>query len=99
ILGSVKDSTGALVAGAQVTITNTETGLTRTVVSDSAGEYIAPSLPPGVYTNSAELSGFKKLSLSNIQLGVDQKARVDIALQVGEVTEAGQGSAAGPLAA
>ena len=47
ILGTVVDSTGAVVAGAKVTITNTGTGLTRTVMTDTAGEYTAPSLPTG----------------------------------------------------
>ena len=53
IVGTVVDSTGAVVAGAKVTITNTGTGLTRTVTSDNAGEYTAPSLPTGTYLVTA----------------------------------------------
>src|SRR5690348_9994137 len=87
ILGSVQDSSGAAVPGTSVTIVNTETGLTRSVVTDSSGEYTVPSLPPGVYSASAETKGFKKVSLSGIRLNVDQKARVDLHLEVGEVTE------------
>lgn len=97
ILGSVKDPSGGILVGAQVTITNTETGLTRTVLSDAAGEYTAPSLPPGSYAISAEMSGFKKLTLSNIQLGVDQKARVDLTLPVGEMAQSVQVQASVPL--
>lgn len=97
ILGSVKDQTGALIPGVQVTITNTQTGLTRTVFSDSVGEYVAPSLPPGSYMISAEVPGFKKLSLSNVSLSVDQKVRVDLTLEVGEVTESIEVRATVPL--
>src|SRR5439155_1166691 len=47
----------------------------------------APSLPPGAYTVSVEMQGFKKTTFSNLQLGVDQKLRVDVTLEVGAVTE------------
>ena len=94
ILGSVQDSSGAAVPGTAVTIVNTETGLTRSVVTDSSGEYTVPSLPPGLYSASAEMKGFKKVSVSGIRLNVDQKARVDLQLEVGEVTESIQVQAA-----
>lgn len=97
ILGSIQDSSGASVPGAGVTITNSETGLSRIVATDSAGEYNAPSLPPGMYNVSAELRGFKKVSLSGIRLNVDQKARVDLKLEIGDVTESIQVQAAVPL--
>ncbi len=87
ILGSVTDGNGASVAGAKITLTHTQTGLTRVVTSDSEGEYIAPSLPPGAYTISTETPGFKKLLLANMQLSVDQKARVDLKLEIGATTE------------
>src|SRR5262249_21330379 len=87
ILGTVQDSSGASVPGASVTIVNSETGLTRAVTTDSAGEYNAPSLPPGMYNVSCEMKGFKKVSLSGVRLNVDQKARVDLKLEVGDVTE------------
>src|SRR5437867_7767828 len=87
ILGLVKDSSGAAMPGATVTLVQTETGLTRTLLTDSKGEYTAPSLPTGTYTVSAEISGFKKVSLSNVHLGVDQKVRMDMTLDVGQMTE------------
>lgn len=62
ILGVVKDSSGAVVPGASITLVNTGTGLTRTIVSDTKGEYTAPLLPTGTYTVNAEMSGFKKVS-------------------------------------
>src|SRR5207249_9694449 len=96
ILGTVQDSSGAAVPGALVTIVNSETGLTRAVTTDSAGEYIAPSLPPGMYNVSSEIKGFKKVSLSGVRLNVDQKARVDLKLEIGDVTESVQVNAAVP---
>jgi hypothetical protein len=87
ILGSATDANGAALAGVKITITHTQTGLTRAITSDSDGEYVAPNLPPGAYTISAEMPGFKRLSLGNVQLNVDQKARIDIKMDVGSTTE------------
>ena len=87
ILGTVTDSSGAVVSGAKVTILNEGTALTRTVVTDASGEYTAPSLPTGHYTVLAELQGFKALTLSNIDVGVDQRVRIDLKLEVGAMTE------------
>jgi Carboxypeptidase regulatory-like domain len=87
ILGSVNDGSGAAVASVKITLTHAQTGLTRVIVSDSQGEYVAPSLPPGLYNISAEAPGFKKLAITNVQLNVDQKARVDLTLEVGATTE------------
>ena len=87
ILGTVTDSTGAVVAGAKVTIINEGTGLTRTVVADANGEYTAPSLPTGHYTVTAEMTGFKTVALSNVEVGVDQRVRIDVKLEVGAMTE------------
>src|SRR5215510_686941 len=87
ILGTVQDSSGAAVPGASVTIVNSETGLTRSVTSDSAGEYNVPSLPPGIYDVSGEMKGSKKVSIPGVRLNVDQKARVELKLDVGEMSE------------
>jgi hypothetical protein len=88
ILGTVRDSSGAAMPGASVTLTNTATGLSRTVVTDPNGEYTAPLLPTGTYNVMAEMSGFKKMSLSNVHLGVDQKVKTDLKLEVGQMSEA-----------
>src|SRR5258708_7634421 len=66
ILGTVTDSTGAVMASAKITVVNEGTALTRTVIADAKGEYTAPSLPTGRYTVIAEVPGFKTLTLSNI---------------------------------
>src|SRR5688572_32504067 len=76
ILGEVSDTTGAVIPGATVTLTNTGTGFTRSVVSDAKGEYTAPSIPTGTYTVTAEMQGFKKATVANVVLGVDQKVRI-----------------------
>ncbi len=87
ILGTVKDTSGAVVPGATVTLTNTNTGFSRSVVTDTKGEYNAPSIPTGVYSVAAEITGFKKLSKTNVLVGVDQKVRIDVALEVGGMEE------------
>ncbi len=90
ILGTVTDSSGSVIPNAKVTIVNEGTGLTRTCRLTSNGEFTAPSLPTGRYTVIAELTGFKTLTLSNIELGVDQRARIDLKLEVGGDDRVGQ---------
>ncbi|MEP6917820.1 MAG: TonB-dependent receptor, partial [Acidobacteriota bacterium] len=88
ILGTVTDASGAVISKAKVTVINEGTGLTRTVTTDGNGEYTIPSLPTGRYTLTSEMQGFKAVALSNIELGVDQRARMDVKLEVGAMTEA-----------
>jgi hypothetical protein len=97
ILGTVTDSSGAIVAGAKVTIINEGTALTRTVTSDANGEYTAPSLPTGHYTVMTEMTGFKALALSNIEVGVDQRVRINLKLDLGAMTESVSVKAETPL--
>src|SRR4051812_32450469 len=78
ILGTVRDASGGAVPGATVVLVNAGTGFTRTVSTDSSGEYTVPLIPTGTYTVSGELSGFRKVSLENVHVGVDQKVRADI---------------------
>jgi hypothetical protein len=87
ILGTVRDSSGAALPGATVTLVNSATGLSRAVTTDPSGEYTAPSLPTGTYSVTAEMSGFKRTSQSNVHLGVDQKVRTDFKLELGQMTE------------
>ncbi len=97
ILGTVTDSTGAIVAGAKVTIVNEGTGLTRIVTADSNGEYTAPGLPTGHYTITSEMTGFKTVALSNIEVGVDQRVRINIKHEIGAMTESVSVMAEAPL--
>jgi hypothetical protein len=87
ILGTVTDSTGAIVPGVKVTVTNTATNSTFRTTTSSAGDYYAPSLEPGTYSVSAELKGFQKSVTTGFTLAVDQKVRIDLALKPGAVTE------------
>ncbi|HET7218730.1 MAG TPA: carboxypeptidase regulatory-like domain-containing protein, partial [Vicinamibacterales bacterium] len=97
ILGTVTDSTGAVVANAKVTIINEGTGLTRTVTADANGEYTVPALPTGHYTVTSEMTGFKTVALSNIEVGVDQRVRINIKHEVGAMTESVSVQAETPL--
>ena len=87
ISGTVSDSTGAVVPGAVVTVRNVETGITRTVSTDSAGRYRAPRLGMGDYAVTAESAGFQTSVRSGITLTVGRAAVVDFALQIGAVAE------------
>jgi hypothetical protein len=97
IIGTVADATGAVLPGVSVTVKQTETGFTRTLTSDSNGEYTAASIPTGTYTVTGEISGFKSVSLSNVQVGVDSRIRADLKLEVGAMTESVEIVASTPL--
>ena len=87
ILGTVTDSTGAIVPNVKITVTNTATKVTFQTVTSSAGEYNAPALNPGTYTVSAEAKGFQKTVTTPFTLTVNQHVRIDLALKPGAVTE------------
>jgi len=88
ILGTVTDSKGDAVANATVTITNTDQNIAvRTVTTDQQGQYVVPLLPVGRYRVTAEATGFKKAIQAGIVLNVNDKVAVNLALEVGAVTE------------
>ena len=95
--GTVHDSTGATVAGAQVTVSNSSIGLNKPVTSNADGDWVVPYLPAGTYSISVEAKGFKKYEAKDVALRVGQKARVDVTLEVGAITNevvvAGEGLA------
>ena len=97
ITGLVKDPTGAAVSGASVTVTNKATGATRNVTTNSEGLYSFPSLPPGTYELRVEQTGFKISLNDNVRLEVQQSARLDVAMEVGQVGETVTVSAAPAL--
>src|SRR5258708_26648383 len=86
ITGTVKDSTGAAIPGAAVVVTSPDHGITRQTVSNSAGDYNESALPGGTYNVIVTANGFKKFQAKGVVLDVAQKARVDIALEVGAAT-------------
>jgi len=87
ISGTVTDSSGAVLPGVAVTVTQQGTGLSRTVPTDAAGAYLFVSLPVGTYDVSAELSGFKKAVKSGYQLVADGRVTADFRLDVGGISE------------
>ena len=86
-LGTVRDSTGAVIPGATVSVLNQDTGLRRETVSSGAGEFEMPYVPLGNYTVTCKSKGFKTVDRTGINLQVDQKARIDFTLAVGEVSD------------
>ena len=87
IEGTVSDSSGGVLPGVTVTITNVDTGAERSVTTNEKGLYRAPLLPLGKYRVVAELQGFKKFQGTDIQLSVGQTATVNATLSVGTVSE------------
>src|ERR1700722_13666341 len=87
IVGTVTDPAGALVPGVQVKVTEIPTNRSRSVVTNSTGEYQAPYLVPGDYTLSAEHAGFQKSIVNRVTLTVSQTIRVDFRLEVGASTQ------------
>ena len=87
IWGTVRDATGAVIAGAQLTLTEEATGIARVVQADANGDYAAPLLATGVYTVTAAAPGFKQATVARIRLAVDQRIRVEPRLEVGEFAE------------
>jgi hypothetical protein len=87
IFGTVTDASGATVPSATITITNLGTGISQTLETDNAGSYVVPTLIPGTYEVAAVRAGFQTMIRTGITLEIDQKARVDLTLQVGAITQ------------
>src|SRR5262245_8461101 len=87
LTGVVRDSSGAGVPEASITVTNVGTNIGRQARSDPSGNYTVPQLVPGEYRVEAEKTGFKKAVLTEVVLQVAQQARIDIELSVGQITE------------
>ncbi len=87
IVGTVKDAQGAAVPGASVTITEARKGTVSTYSTGADGSFVAPFLIPGTYDVAVELQGFRRYTHKGVVLQVNQRARVDAALEVGGMTE------------
>lgn len=97
IFGTVTDSTGAAVANAKITATDTAKGTKFETTTDASGNYTIGHLIPDPYTVSIEASGFQKVVSNQIQVRVDQGARYDASLTVGSVTTEVEVTASAPL--
>jgi hypothetical protein len=87
LFGVVRDSTGAVVPQARVTATHANTSFTRSAPTDENGAYLIPNLPIGPYTVSVEKEGFHRFNQSGITLAVNENARVDATISLGQVSE------------
>lgn len=87
ILGAIQDASGAAVSGASVVVTNTSTNARTEVNAAGDGKYLAPQLAPGIYSIEVTARGFRKFTQTGIIIEVQRQARLDIALQVGDVAE------------
>lgn len=97
IFGTVTDATGAAVPGVALSITKVATNAVFSTVTNDTGFYSAPGLPVGTYQVRAELPGFKRAVRDGITLKVDQRAQVNLALEVGELTESVEVISEAPL--
>ncbi len=87
ISGTVTDQTGALIAGAKVSITDTDTQAVRNVITDDKGFYVAENLPIGPYSVSADQAGFKRTSQGGFQVVADGHITANLQLQLGEASQ------------
>jgi hypothetical protein len=97
INGYVYDASEALIAGAQVTLTNTATGTATVRVTDADGRYIATNLVPGTYSVAVEMAGFRRFVQENVVLRIDSAVRLDVHLDLGGVSEQVTVSGAPPI--
>jgi hypothetical protein len=97
IVGTVTDASGAAVADARVTLINAATQFTRTLATNSDGQYVASAIPPGEYEVRVEKQGFQKLARTGIRLTTASKLNVDLQLIVGSQTETVSVTATAPL--
>ncbi|HUQ93675.1 MAG TPA: carboxypeptidase-like regulatory domain-containing protein, partial [Bryobacteraceae bacterium] len=97
IHGTVTDPSGAAVPNAKVTALLDERGTTRDFTTPAGGDYVFPSLAIGTYTITVEAPGFKSFRRSGVSLTTEQNVRVDVQLQVGNVSESVSVTAEAPL--
>src|SRR5215467_6586888 len=87
ISGVIRDPSGAVIPGAMVTVTNPATNQVRSAISNEAGVYNFPVLQPGKYNIKVELPGFRTIEQNGVELQIQQSARIDFTLQVGEISQ------------
>ncbi len=95
--GRVTDESDAVLPGVTVTATQTDTGFTRTVVTDDAGNWVMPNLPTGPYRLEVSLQGFRTYEQTGIVLQVDARPTINTSLGVGNIEETVSVEAAAPI--
>jgi hypothetical protein len=97
VVGTVRDTSGAVVTEAKVTLTGVETGISVVRMSSDAGSFEFPAVKPGRYLVTAEKSGFALAMVDNVIVQVGARLRVDLQMPVGQVTEKVEVTASSPL--
>ncbi|MBI1354304.1 MAG: hypothetical protein GC160_08155 [Acidobacteria bacterium] len=97
LTGQVVDATGAVVPGAEISVSNVETGAERSTLSGEQGDYTIPALPPGLYSIAVNKEGFRAVVREGVRLEVNQTARIDFQLEVGNVVDTIEVTEAAPL--
>ncbi len=97
LVGTVRDNSGAVVRNVKVTLTNVATNVGRNIVTDDSGNYVFTALQPGIYKLTAEADGFRRVERTGVELQVNQRAQIDIEMQVGAVGETVQITGSAPL--
>jgi hypothetical protein len=87
ISGTAKDQSGAVLPGVEITVTKTDTGITRYTITNETGSYVLPNLAIGPYRLEAALPGFRTYVQSGIVLQVNSSPVISLVLEVGQVTE------------
>ncbi|MBL8293762.1 MAG: carboxypeptidase regulatory-like domain-containing protein, partial [Bryobacterales bacterium] len=87
VLGVVRDPSGSMIAGAGVTLTRQETGEVRRATTNSEGLYTFPLIEPGTYRVNVEMSGFRATVVNDINVVLQQRARVDVTLEIGDLSQ------------
>ena len=99
VIGTVTDPKGAVLPGATVTATSQERGQTYTALTNDSGLYRIPQLPVGTYVVKVEKTGFSTASYPAFVLVLNQVARVDVAMKVGQATETVEVTGSAPILA
>ena len=97
VVGTVTDKSGAVVPGAKVTVRNLGTQFISSGQTNAAGAYYVPSLNSGTYEVAVEATGFKKFVQTGLVLRINESPRIDVQLEVGNVTESVKVDATAPL--
>ena len=97
LLGTIIDTSGAVVPNAKVTMTERDTGVSRSATTNESGNYTFADVPPGTYTVAVEQTGFKRAVRSNVDVLVNTTVRIDLTLQPGQISETVNVTAETPL--
>jgi hypothetical protein len=97
IVGTVTDSSGAVVPGVKIAVKNLDTGIQTSAITDTVGNYTVAQLPPGRYQVEAEITGFKKFVRQNVTLEMTRQLRIDVPLETGAASEIVNVEATTPL--